>query len=284
MPNQDLPHGLAWSKTPEGAQIQRKDIVEQLDSFSDRVASEIENVIFNEGEARVVIPISGGIIAYFHLIASLKRKGVNLGKIDFVFAYHPHDSLNYFLSKDCSSVRTTFVVDDIYDSGKSFESIVIALGMKKDDVLPRYLSTKIDLPNKLPGNINQDLYVLINKWLTTGFGMDGSLDGMNKDGVILNPYLNHMSNIISMLERVVAIPIEVEDPKSSAINDWKPEDVESYIKALTNPAISLANGNRQFEIDLLIIFSTISALKHDGTEALFNYLNQLHLHNLEVEA
>jgi len=284
MPNQDLPHGLAWSKTPEGAQIQRKDIVEQLDSFSDRVASEIENVIFNEGEARVVIPISGGIIAYFHLIDSLKRKGVNLGKIDFVFAYHPHDSLNYFLSKDCSSVRTTFVVDDIYDSGKSFESIVIALGMKKDDVLPRYLSTKIDLPNKLPGNINQDLYVLINKWLTTGFGMDGSLDGMNKDGVILNPYLNHMSNIISMLERVVAIPIEVEDPKSSAINDWKPEDVESYIKALTNPAISLANGNRQFEIDLLIIFSTISALKHDGTEALFNYLNQLHLHNLEVEA
>lgn len=284
MPNQDLPHGLAWSKTPEGAQIQRKDIVEQLDSFSDRVASEIENVIFNEGEARVVIPISGGIIAYFHLIDSLKRKGVNLGKIDFVFAYHPHNSLNYFLSKDCSSVRTTFVVDDIYDSGKSFESIVMALGMKKDDVLPRYLSTKIDLPNKLPGNINQDLYVLINKWLTTGFGMDGSLDGMNKDGVILNPYLNHMSNIISMLERVVAIPIEVEDPKSSAINDWKPEDVESYIKALTNPAISLANGNRQFEIDLLIIFSTISALKHDGTEALFNYLNQLHLHNLEVEA
>ncbi len=234
---------IAKLKLPEGTEfvegINPEQIKNTVSIFTERI---VEKILNTQKSQEIIIPSQGSLYIYYQIIVRLKNIDPSVfNRITFRFAvkngYDENQKPIYELTnkdKDLPEDRETFIVDDIYDSGESSNSILRALNKEHSEIqklgsLDVYaLSKKQSVPNqrgntKLVDLGEEAMMIYPDKWLMGTFGMNSGLFDFTKTGI-------YMDLLIDTMERFCNIPIALT--KFGKV--FTKEEKEIYLNILYN--------------------------------------------------
>ena len=185
-----------------------KEVMRQtMDATLDGFINKIYTAILEHGGVTIIPPFDGSFIAFYEftkkLIEKLPQEAME--RINVVYAaksYIPKGGYNYVLSGDISDEFPVFILDDIYDSGKS--SIAIKTAAGREDIEVIALATK-EGTGFQQGII--PIYTFLHKWIMASLGMNSGLFG---ERALM--YACKVDNLINLeiAEALIEIHLEIE--------------------------------------------------------------------------